>query len=135
MKKTITSLLMVTRLLGVVQIVVGLAIWFSLRNGPAAVHSGPVAFHSAVGSLFVLVMGIISVICLFVLPRRAVALFALFWSGVVLWLGMAQTSLAVGSAHWTVRVAHLVVGLAALGLIEALGGATKRHWAALHSGA
>jgi uncharacterized membrane protein YuzA (DUF378 family) len=39
-------------------------------------------------------------------------------------------TLLTGSAHWTIRVAHFVVGLAAIGFIESLVKATRRHWAA-----
>ncbi|HVX39933.1 MAG TPA: hypothetical protein VHB25_10200 [Gemmatimonadaceae bacterium] len=117
---------MIARLLGVVQIVVGVAIW--IRGA----SQGVVAFHAAAGSLFVLALWIIGVIALFALPRRGLALFTLLWGGLVLWFGMAQTTLLVGSAHWAIRVAHLLVGLAAMGLAEALGGATRRHWAATH---
>jgi hypothetical protein len=116
---------MVTRLLGVVQIVLGIAIWFGVARGA-------VPFHAAAGSLLVLVIWIIAVIALFALPRRGLPLFTLLWGAIVLWLGMAQTTLLVGSAHWAIRVAHLVIGLAALGLAESLAGATRRHWAATH---
>jgi hypothetical protein len=115
-----TSLLMLARLLGVVQIVVGLGMWFGLL-------AGAVTFHTALGSLFVLVLWIIAGIALFALPTRGIALFTLLWGALVLWFGMAQTTLLPGSAHWAVRVAHLLVGVAALGLVEALGGAVKRH--------
>lgn len=116
---------MLTRLLGVVQIVIGIAIWFGAA--PATVP-----FHAAAGSLLVLVIWIIAVIALFALPRRGLPLFTLLWGGIVLWLGMAQRTLVVGSGHWVIRVAHLVIGLAALGLAESLASATRRHWAALH---
>ncbi len=118
-------LLMLVRLLGVVQLVVGAVIW--VRG-----MGGLVAFHAAVGSLFVLALWIVGAIALFALPHRALPLFTLLWGALVLWLGMAQTTLLVGSAHWAIRVAHLIVGLAAMGLAEAVGGATKRHWAATH---
>lgn len=114
---------MLGRLLGVVQIVVGICLWFGFL-------AGAVAFHMAIGSLFVLDMWIISVIALFALPKRGLALFGLLWGALVLWFGMAQTTLLVGSAHWAVRLAHLLVGLAALGLIESLAKGVKRHKAA-----
>lgn len=118
---------MIARLLGVIQLVVGAVIW--IRGG-----AGLVAFHAATGSLFVLALWIIGAIALFALPRRSLPLFALFWGAVVLWFGMAQTTLLVGSAHWAIRVAHLLVGIAAMGVAEALAGATERHWAAAHNG-
>jgi hypothetical protein len=109
------------RLLGVLQITIGLALWRGWW--PHAV-----AFHSAMGSLLVLVLWVVALIALFVLSTRAIPLVALFWGGLVLWLGMAQMTLFVGDAHWTIRVAHFVVGLAAIGFIESLVKATSRHW-------
>lgn len=111
---------MLARLLGVIQIIVGVGIWIGMTTGT-------VAFHTAAGSLFVLVLWIIAGIALFTLPKRGVALFALLWGGLVLWFGMAQTAFLPGPTHWAVRVAHLLVGIAAIGLVEALGGAAKRH--------
>lgn len=123
MTKTVAVLQMLVRLLGVVQILVGLAIWFGWAK-PA------VAFHSAIGSLFVLVVWIIAIIALFALSHRALPLITLLVAGLALWFGMAQTTLLVGSAHWAVRLAHLLVGLATLGLAESLSKAVKRHHAA-----
>lgn len=123
MRKTVTVLLMLARLLGVIQLAVGVAIWIGVSPGVTSVHA-------AMGMLFVLVLWIIALIALFALPRRGIPLFALLWGGLLLWFGVAQTTMLVGSGHWAVRLAHLLVGVAALGLVEALGGATKRHWAA-----
>ena len=123
MTKTVAMLQMLVRLLGVTQIVVGVAIW--LGGATRAV-----AFHSAAGSLLVLVVWIVAIIALFALSSRALPLITLLVAGLTLWFGMAQTTLLVGSAHWAVRVAHLLVGLATLGLAESLAKAVKRHHAA-----
>jgi hypothetical protein len=120
MSKTIKALLMLARLLGLIQIVVGLAIWFGWKGTL-------VAFHSASGSLFVLVVWIVALFALFALSHRAVPLITLLVGGLLLWFGMAQTTLLVGPAHWAVRVAHLLIGLATLGLVEALAKAVRLH--------
>jgi hypothetical protein len=122
MSKTVGVLGMLARLLGAVQIIVGLAMWFGWAKGA-------VAFHSALGSLFVLVVWIIAIIALFALSTRTLPLITLLVAGVALWFGMAQTTLLVGSAHWAVRLAHLLVGLATIGLAESLTKAVKRHHA------
>jgi len=127
MTKTVVVLQMLVRLLGVTQIVVGLAMWF----GGA---TRAVAFHSAVGSLLVLVVWIVAIIALFALSSRALPLITLLVAGLTLWFGMAQTTLLAGNAHWAVRLAHLLVGLATLGLAESLAKAVKRHDAAQSAG-
>ena len=123
MSKSDAVLQMLARLLGVVQILVGLAIWRGWARSA-------VAFHSAAGSLFVLVVWIIAIIALFALPQRTLPLITLLIAGVVLWFGMAQTTLLVGSGHWAVRLAHLLLGLATMGLSESLSKAVKLHHAA-----
>ena len=120
MRLTIIVLQMLARLLGAAQILIGFAIWFGWA--PNAV-----VLHTALGSLFVLVLWIIAAIALFALSKRGVALFTLLWGALVLWLGMAQTTLLPGGVHWAVRLAHLLVGLAAMGLVESLGKAVKLH--------
>jgi hypothetical protein len=51
------------------------------------------------------------------------------WSLILLALGLAQTSILSGPSHWIIRVLHLLVGLIAMGLAEALGTRIRRHLA------
>lgn len=44
----------------------------------------------------------------------------------VVLLGMTQQTLLVGSTHWLIQVLHLLLGLAAIGLGEAIGGRYRR---------
>jgi hypothetical protein len=119
MTKLVTVLQMIARLLGLVQIVLGVCVWIGYR--------AVVPLHAILGSLFVLDVWVIAVIALFALPRRTLALIVLLFGGVVLWFGMAQTTLLIGSAHWAVQLLHLLFGLALLGLAEALGKAVRVH--------
>jgi hypothetical protein len=121
MRKTVAILLMLGRLLGVLQILGGVAIWIAMP--PWLLQA-----HMAIGSLFVLVLWVVGVIGLFALSKRGFALFTLLWGALVLWLGMAQISLLPGPTHWVIRVLHLLIGLAAIGLLERLGKALKAHW-------
>ena len=116
---------MLRRLL-VSQVLMGFGIWLGMS--PTTV-----SIHSTLGSLFVVVLWAIGLMALVELPKRSGAVFTLLWGGLLLWLGRSQAILFVGSGHWIIRVAHLVVGLAALGLVEALGVATKRHRVASHA--
>jgi hypothetical protein len=45
---------------------------------------------------------------------------------IVLVLGMSQNSLVPGGAHWIIQVLHLLLGMAAVGMAEALGGRLRR---------
>jgi hypothetical protein len=119
MTKLVKILLMLARLLGVVLLVLGFSIWFGIAK--------PAAVHAALGSLFVLIMWVLAVIALFALPKRGLPLFALLVGAVVIWFGVAQTTLLTGSMHWVVRFVHLLLGLSALGLTEALAKAVRVH--------
>lgn len=121
MRTTTTVLLMLGRLVGILQILGGVAIWVGVAPWVRQAHM-------AIGSLFVLVLWIVGVIALFALPARALSFFTLLWGALVLWLGMAQVSLLPGAGHWVIRVVHLVVGLIAIGLLEQLGKRLKAHW-------
>jgi DNA-binding beta-propeller fold protein YncE len=122
MTRLTTILIMIARFLGVAQIVTGFAFWFGWMPDTSP--------HFGMGSLLVLVVWIIALIGLFALPKRGVALMTLLWGGLVLWFGMAQTTFLVGSAHWIIRVAHLLVGVSMLGLAESIAKAVKTHAAA-----
>ena len=105
--------LMLMRLSAVLQVVVGVGMWMG--------HWGSLLpVHWANGVLFVLLSWTIAVIAL--VQRRAVrrALLALLWGFVVIAFGFAQQGILPGSLHWIIRVLHLAVGLAALGIAEGL---------------
>ncbi len=123
MRPSLTALSMLARLIGVVQLITGFGIWLGWMPNITSMHLG-------LGSLLAVIVWIVALIALFALPKRGVALFTLLWGALMLWLGMAQTGLLVGSAHWAVRVAHLLVGIGALALSESLVKAVKVHWAA-----
>jgi hypothetical protein len=53
------------------------------------------------------------------------SLVAIVWGFVVVGLGMSQTKLLPGSAHWIIQVLHLLVGMAAIGMNEGLARAIR----------
>jgi hypothetical protein len=104
---------MLLRVSAGLQVVVGVGLWtghwYSL-----------LPIHWANGVLFVLLLWTIAVIAL--VQRRAVgrALVAILWGFIVVALGFAQQGILPGNLHWIIRVLHLVIGLAALGIAEGL---------------
>jgi hypothetical protein len=106
-------ILILMRLSATIQVIVGVGFWtghwYSL-----------LPIHWANGILFVLLLWTIAVIAL--VQRRAAgrALFAILWGLVVVALGFAQQGILPGGLHWVIRVLHLAIGLAALGIAEGL---------------
>jgi hypothetical protein len=104
---------MLMRLSAGLQVVVGVGLW-------TGHWASLLPMHWANGVLFVLLSWTIAVIAL--VQRRAVgrALLALLWGFVVVAFGFAQQGILPGGLHWIIRVLHLAVGLAALGIAEGL---------------
>ena len=119
MIKLITPLQMLARLLIALQVILGLTIWFGVIS--------VTQIHIALGSLFVLDVWIIALIALFALPRRMLPFITLIMGGIVMWFGVAQRTMMLGELHWAVRVVHLLLGLATMGLVEPLVKAVKQH--------
>lgn len=120
MRNFIKMLLMAARVLVAAQIVLGLLIWFGKTSLTQA--------HIGLGSLFVLDLWVLGVIALFALSARGLSLLTLLMGGVIMWLGVAQTTLLVGSAHWAIRILHLLLGVSAMGLVEPLTKALLTHY-------
>jgi hypothetical protein len=53
------------------------------------------------------------------------AVAALVMGGVVIWFGMNQTALLPGQWHWVIRVIHLLLGVAAVGIGQAIAARGK----------
>jgi hypothetical protein len=51
---------------------------------------------------------------------------AIVWGLIVPILGLTQTQLLPGDAHWLIRVLHLLVGIGAMGLGQALATRIKQ---------
>lgn len=106
--------LMTVRFTGLVLIVLGVLFWVGQAHALIPVH---------------MLLGLILVVALWLLGTLAAragagmgfVLFTALWGLIVLALGMAQTRIVPGPWHWTIQVLHLLVGLAAMGLAEALG--------------
>lgn len=128
MVKTATVVVqMLIRTCGVMLIVLGLLFWLGTARSLIPIH---------------MLLGITLVLGLWALAgltARAgvspgLAGVAAVWGLLVLLLGLDQTSLLPGPMHWLVQVAHLLVGLGAIGLAEVLGGQARRSAALSVSG-
>ena len=106
-------LMVLLRVLGGVQVVVGIGFWtghwFGLRS-----------FHMMVGSLFVLSLWAIAGIALNRRQAVGLAIFAILWGVVIAGFGVTQQRFLIGDLHWIVRVTHLAIAMAAMPLAERL---------------
>jgi hypothetical protein len=81
-----------------------------------------------------MLLGILVVLSLWVLGGFAftikggigIGVGAIVWGLIVLLFGLNQRTILVGNLHWLIQVIHLLLGLAAAGLGEAIAGRYKR---------
>jgi hypothetical protein len=122
MRSTVTAIQMGIRVVGVVQLALGLAFWTGNLLGL-------VDLHQLLGILLVL-----TVWTLAALAARAGVPAGLVAGAVVLGLvvpvvGLTQRELLPGSAHWLIQVLHLLLGIGLLGVAENLATRAKARLA------
>ena len=106
-------LTMLFRLFGVTLVVLGVIIW----TGHGA---NLVQLHMLVGVLFTATY--LAIVALAARSGLSLgpSLFALGWGFLLPIFGMAQSRLVLGEWHWTIRVVHLLIGMAAMGIADRL---------------
>jgi hypothetical protein len=114
MRTTATVAQWLVRITGLIQIVLGLLFWTGKQLTLLPVHM-------LVGLILVLSLWTLA----FVAARSGVqpgfVVFAFLWGLLLPILGVTQSQILTGSAHWLIQVLHLLVGLAAIGQGEGLG--------------
>lgn len=113
---------MAARLIAVVEVVLGVLFWTGHADSLVIVHI-------AIGLLLVLDLWAAVALGLRAGAPVGLAVVALVWSLAMPAFGLIQTNLLPGSAHAVIQVLHLLVGLAAVGLVEALAVAPGRRHA------
>lgn len=119
MNTTITVARWIVRVAGIVGLILGLVFWSG--NGYALLKA-----HEGLGYLVtagLLLLGILGFV------RRlppALPLLAVVWALAVPAIGSMQMRLLPGSAHWVIQVIHLLLGVGAIGLAEAIAGRARR---------
>ena len=109
MKPAITISHWTIRITGLIEILLGLAFWtnnaFSL-----------VPIHMLVGLILVIALWVLAVLAARTGVSMGFVALAAVWGLIVPILGVMQTQLLPGGAHWVIEVIHLLVGLVAIGL-------------------
>lgn len=103
------------RLTGALAIVLGLIVW----TGKVDVL---VPIHAAIGLLLVLALWVLTYVAWRSGVNGGLVALVAVWSAITPVLGLAQGGIGTGGSHWVVQVIHLLVGVAAIGLGEMLGG-------------
>lgn len=108
------------RVTGLALIVMGLLMW-------AGVAPGLRSLHMLIGIVLVAALMTAAGLALRAGVKPALPVIAIVWGLLTVALGLAQAQLLVGDGHIVIEVAHLVVGIVAIGLGEALAAAAGRR--------
>ncbi len=117
--KPITTAALTVRVLGVAQLVLGVIVWPDPHSSIVPIHMlGGIALVAALWAMAVLAL------------REGVApglpAIAIAWGLLAVLFGLTQERILPGDGHLVVQLAHLVTGLVAIGLGEAIGGLARR---------
>ena len=101
-----------------VQLLLGIGLWTGSFDVVKPVHI-------AVGVLFVLSMYAVAVFALRAGGNRQHAGAVFAWGALMVIFGLTQEGIVTGGLHWLVQVTHLAVGMAGIGMTEALAQRTE----------
>jgi hypothetical protein len=114
---------MTVRVVGLVILVLGFVVWTGSADGLVPVHM-------LLGIVLVLALWAVAGLALQTGARPTLPAVAIAWGVLMAAFGLTQAQILPGdSLHAVVQVAHLVVGLGAVGLGEALGAGANRSGA------
>jgi hypothetical protein len=119
MNKTMKFLLNLCRLLVVVQLVMGVAMWMGQGAGFVNAHMG-------LGLLFVVLVIALAAMAGAAGAPKSLVWVTVIWGIITVAVGMGQMRVMVGESHWIIRLVHLFLGLGMQGQAERIGRALKR---------
>ncbi|QBD79176.1 hypothetical protein EPA93_25630 [Ktedonosporobacter rubrisoli] len=111
---------MVLRIAALLALILGILFWVNLLGG------GLVMVHMLLGLIVTLAVWILGGVML-ANKNIGLGLGAIVLGLIVLILGMTQRTLLIGSMHWLIQVIHLLLGLGAIGIGEAIAARYKRE--------
>jgi hypothetical protein len=120
--RTITGIQMGIRVLGVIQLVLGILFW----TGNAL---GLVDLHQFIGILLVLALWTQAALAHRAGVPGGLVAGAAVYGLIVPIVGLTQRELLPGSAHWVIQVIHLLLGIGIIGLAENLATRAKARLA------
>jgi hypothetical protein len=100
----------IARIVGVSTLLLGLTFWVTNIN------SAPI--HMLFGITFALSFLLLSIIMQFTQGMRLLGTVGIIYALILPVFGITQVNLLLGDWHWLIQVAHLLVGLGALTLIQ-----------------
>jgi hypothetical protein len=117
--RTIRILEWILRIAGLGALVLGLLIWTLQLDAV-------INFHMLFGLAVALTLLIISLLAVFTRGLRVWGIIGILYAFLLPVFGMNQVSLVIGSLHWLIQAAHLLVGIGALALAGVISARYRR---------
>ncbi|GHO92086.1 hypothetical protein KSF_021340 [Reticulibacter mediterranei] len=111
--------LMVLRVVVLLALILGLLMWFGVGGALVPVHM-------LLGILVVLSLWVLGGFAFTIKGGVGIGIGAIVLGLIVLLFGLNQRTILVGDLHWLIQVIHLLLGLSAAGMGEAIAGRYKR---------
>jgi hypothetical protein len=83
-------------------------------------------FHMTLGWFVALSLVIFAALAFRARVRIPLAVIAVVWAAVVVYVGINQSQWVLDNNHWTIQAMHVLLGVGAIGIAEALAGAVSR---------
>ena len=109
----VTALRWVARLDGRAALILGIVLWTG--------SLGSLRIHIITGFVMTLTLLLVGIVGFFSRIKPALPLIAIAWAILLPYIGFAQLRLFPGASHITIQVIHLIIGVCAIGVVEALG--------------
>lgn len=100
-------------------LVLGVLLW-------RGIFAGALNVHMALGEIVAAGLAILGLYAFVGRVKVPLAVVSLVWAAVTFYVGIEQGVLVPGDSHWIVQIVHLLLGVGAMGLAEALAGAIIR---------
>ena len=102
----------IARIAGVGALLLGLLFWIAQID--------LISFHMLLGITFGLALLLLSIGMLFTASMRLLGAIGIVYAFILPIFGLTQTRLLIGNLHWLIQVAHLLLGLGALVLVQGI---------------
>jgi hypothetical protein len=119
---------MVLRFAALLTLILGILFWVDVIPGADSFKNPWTSLHMTLGIIVTICLAILGILMITTKGGNVgLGVGAIVLSILVIALGVSQTSLLIApSVHWIVQVLHLLFGLAAIGLGEAIAGRYRR---------
>jgi len=109
----VTALRWVARLDGLAALILGGLLW----SGSA----GQLKIHILTGFIMTITLLLLGLFGFFARIKPVLPIIAIVWAILLPYIGFAQLHLLPGGSHVVIQVVHLLIGVCAIGLAEAVG--------------